>query len=645
MPQIDKPLPKCIRLLSILFVWFFSCTAISAQENSTHSTAATPSLEEGLEQTSINPLEYDVSATRLNQLWRSYLEAKALGGDEEAAFEKFVEWRSTYSAEIFEAAAYLFLEEGMRELALARSTGDFTATRREFHHARDMNPYLWPAYAGLAHVNLAEGKYQGFMNLDIKGFTQAFSFHNTYFIMDFFIWLIKNISWIIMIALAMLACILVVKYSRPCYTTTLNVFEQNEMSQLTSHLFTIILLIWPLALGFNFYITAALYLLIFFPFFNSAERKIVALFMLAGVLLPLANLALDNVNHARSNPLLKSHLAHFFDGDADRRIATLSQNSGSDQWEDYSAVTIGLLRLAGGDTLGGLEAFESVPANSKLLALAEVNKGNVQFESKEYQGAIDHYNKALEVDPTQGEALYNLGVVSAERGDHNKAENFKAQAARNDEKIREIIRFGSVMPGVVLPAHPDYVGRFLSELKKGPTPDLAQRLKQPVYYLPFAIIFAILVSAMIHGYMRNPSLLAKTCRKCGRVYYQSDSPKVGWCSQCVNLYVRKEDLPSEAKNRKFDEVKAFNKQKRMVIAVTQVLAPGSKKLLGEEAFGGGLVLFFWVVLLVFSVSPITHIAHPFMDYLPGLPLISWVWMGITSVFWIIFGLRPIWQED
>ncbi len=377
MRQFGRPLLTKLSLIPAMLIWICFSSAI-AQENGGPADALPVDQEA---QTSA--VESDAAATKLRKLWKAYLEAKAMGEDTEAVFEQFVAWRSTYNAEVFEAAAYLFLEEGGRDFQLAKVTGDYSVSRREFHHARDMNPYLWPAYAGLARVNLAEGKYQGFINLDLRGVLQAFSFRNAYFMMDALIWFLKNISWVVVILLTLFACVLTVKYARPCYTTTLHLFEHYEWSPLSCHLFTILLLVWPLALGVNFYLTASFYLMLFFPFYSSAERKLTAVFLLMGLLLPLCSLGVVYVNDARANPLLKNHLAYFFDGDVDNHIARLTQNPGGAEWKGYSLVTVGLLQLSKGDTLGALKSFEAVPSNSKHSALAEVNKGNIQFQSKE----------------------------------------------------------------------------------------------------------------------------------------------------------------------------------------------------------------------------------------------------------------------
>lgn len=113
----------------------------------------------------------------------------------------------------------------------------------------------------------------------------------------------------------------------------------------------------------------------------------------------------------------------------------------------------------------------------------------------------------------------------------------------------------------------------------------------------------------------------------------------------MSLYVRKEDLPIEAKNLKYEQVRSFSRRKRIIAVVSQVLLPGSLKLLQGKATGGAFAIFFWLFLIVFCFFPLSKITHPMLNYLDGAGLLSWLWYTVTLVFWFIFGLRPLWQEE
>lgn len=92
---------------------------------------------------------------QLGAIWTRYEEAKA-ANDENAmdrAHEEFKRIRRATSAEIFETAAYLFLDEGYKEF----SVGNYDTARKEFAKAAELNPYLWPAYKGLGEIKREQG--------------------------------------------------------------------------------------------------------------------------------------------------------------------------------------------------------------------------------------------------------------------------------------------------------------------------------------------------------------------------------------------------------------------------------------------------------------------------------------------------------
>ena len=57
----------------------------------------------------------------------------------------------------------------------------------------------------------------------------------------------------------------------------------------------------------------------------------------------------------------------------------------------------------------------------KLLILIYAVKGFVKYKSKNYEGAIEDYNKALDLDPNYTEAYYNRGLAKDELQDYEGA--------------------------------------------------------------------------------------------------------------------------------------------------------------------------------------------------------------------------------
>ena len=589
------------------------------------------------------PAEGFTQEAKVAGLWEAYLQAKVLA-DEDArqkAFERFKAFRNGASGEIFESAAYLFLEEGYKDLASKK----YESARREFLNAAELNPYLWPAFMGLAEIKKDWNKdYGKYLELNLKGLTTAFDFRNSFFVLDAGMWWLRNLYLLIMLGVSTFALVMVAKYLRPFFSTTIHSLE-HEVKSLYAHLFSVVLLMLPFLLGINYFLMATLYLALFYPFFESSERKATLLVFLISLSLPLMDIFMGNINHARTNPLLKAHLTQFLKSDFDREIQFLYENPGEGELKNQSLLTIGKFQKAKGDLRQALGTFEQIPTNSKFWALAQVNIGNIKYLAREYQNAIDIYKKALARNGDLATAMYNLSVVYNQMDDHQESENYRNQAARKNPELRSrIAALGGLAGDTVVDAEPNHTNRLWQAVSKEGNPQTKQWFSKPAKLTPIFILAGIILLTFIHFRIRNTALLAKICEKCGRIYYQSDSPNSEWCSQCVNLYIKKEDLPHEAKVKKYGEVGKYAKRKHLVGALAQVFLPGAKKLLKGATFSGLVTLFFWFFLLVMLIYPITDIPHAFMRFIQT-HILTWVTMGLTVVYWVIFGLLPIWQED
>lgn len=579
---------------------------------------------------------------RKHELWNAYIQAKAIGDKEaqDRAFDQFRQLRDAYAGGVFESAGYLFLGEGLRELSLK----NYEPARSELLNAVKMNPHIWPAYEGLARIRKErDGDYRGYVHLNLKGLGSAFDLNNAYFILEALSWLLKNMLWTFMIAISIFAALLCLKYVRPWFATTAAYFEQRGLGRVYANLFSLCLALTPLALGFNFLLAAACYLVFFIPFFESRERRAAAVALVLIALSPLLHAALARVSQVRADPLLRAHLAQFFEGDIQAQIDYLRQNPGKGELKHYSWFLIGQLQQMDGDVLGAMQTYGEIPQSADIWPKAQVNLGNIHFGEKEFQEAVEAYNAAIQKDGDQALAHYNLSVVKNQMGEHREAEIFRARALDKDPDLRSrLVLFGQVGDDAVVDAKPNYRKRLLQALF-GFWEDAPW---QSSGFIGSAVIGALLlVLALLHTALRNARLLARACAKCDRVFFQSDSPDSQWCGQCVSIYVKKEDLPSEAKARKYAEVKVFNKRNRRINIISQLTAPGARSVLRGGAISGLIALFVWIFLIVNFLHPITGVNHPFLQYLEAPFFIAAFNLGALLLYWLIFGLRPIWQEE
>jgi tetratricopeptide (TPR) repeat protein len=65
---------------------------------------------------------------------------------------------------------------------------------------------------------------------------------------------------------------------------------------------------------------------------------------------------------------------------------------------------------------------EDIQISTKELSLKElIFKGNEYFYKKEYNNAVQYYDKAIEIDPNYDKAWYNKGLALSYLGKHNEA--------------------------------------------------------------------------------------------------------------------------------------------------------------------------------------------------------------------------------
>ncbi|MFH0986329.1 MAG: tetratricopeptide repeat protein [Candidatus Omnitrophota bacterium] len=86
-----------------------------------------------------------------------------------------------------------------------------------------------------------------------------------------------------------------------------------------------------------------------------------------------------------------------------------------------------------------LETAVQKTKDPQLKARALYNKGNVQYRLGIFEGAVDAYKKALELDPTDKDAKYNLEFLQKKKGQMDKKdqEKKKDNPEKNDQQQQD----------------------------------------------------------------------------------------------------------------------------------------------------------------------------------------------------------------
>lgn len=568
--------------------------------------------------------------------WSRYTSALANGVEEEVKQALTTLKEQSASPSFRRPASLLFLHQGMEDLHRAH----YEQARTSFLAAIQLDPHLWSAYEGLARARReSEGDWKYFVSLSLKGVRQAFSLHNTDFILSMLYWLLQRLTLALQGCFILLAALLALKYGRSVFATTVHDLENRLPHEWWARLAATAVLLLPLLLGFNLLFAASLCLIFLFPFLESRERWAFASACLVLALLTPCywmrqNLARSLVDH-RFRLLFLSTLP----SEESYLLEKMQQDLGRGEQPDVHHFHLGTLlgRRAARDE--SLTHLERVAKTSVLWPLARIQMGNLFYEASEFQVAASHYESALAVRPGWPLAQYNLSLAKMRLGDHQAADE-QARLAR--AKAPWLFAEGERQR--VLSASFPESQLVAMGLFGFPSADLT-RLTQLPTLAPGLLALATLLGSLLHGRMRNPRLLAKTCEKCGRVFFISESPNSEWCGQCVNLYVRKDDLPSEAKLKKYEQVKAYSSRKRLFAALMQVLCPGARSLFKGHPFGAGTTLFFWLLLISLCFSSPAQIDSATVHFASEFMVFQWILALITLLFWLVFGLRGIWQED
>lgn len=171
-----------------------------------------------------------------------------------------------------------------------------------------------------------------------------------------------------------------------------------------------LLLLAPFALLPGYTTAAALILILTWPFMHKHER--VLSMVMAGVFVVFTGTAsyLDRMSVVADPKSLTSLIARA-NGSANDHVlegAIAGYATDDDELNDDRYTALGLLAMRGGDPETAAAHFLHAISFNKNSAIAYVNLGNVYFDNRQYNKALEGYRKAEEVDSTDAIGQYNL---------------------------------------------------------------------------------------------------------------------------------------------------------------------------------------------------------------------------------------------
>ena len=348
-----------------------------------------------------------------------------------------------------------------------------------------------------------------------------------------------------------------------------------------------------------------------FGYGSIRERVLIVLLLLAIAAVPVITAwSAYRLAGVRTAVIQASELVHrgAYDPEVGARLGELLQVMPE---EPQLHLLMGNLSLIEGNQNQALIHYQRAAELDDGFAGAHLNIGNIHFINGDFPAATVQYERAAELEPDMVAAYFNASVVAGE------SFNFERQA----EQLERAKRAGRSETNTLLKSPPSRkvsiykmpygaAWGLVRETSGNPaarqlfgnyqTFDVAGVVVHP---LAIGSILA-LVAALLLWIRRRKSGFAGTCVKCGRTfcpYCKSARESATYCTQCIHIYIKRDGVLSEAKQRKMTEVQHYHKGKLRHRKLLSTVMPGAGYLIEGGTVLGALYLLLFVSFVVIAV--------------------------------------------
>ncbi len=279
---------------------------------------------------------------------------------------------------------------------------------------------------------------------------------------------------------------------------------------------------------------------------------------------------------------------------------------------------------------------------------AMVNLGNLHALRQEFALAQKYYHQAIETDPRMALAHYNSHLAHLEVFSLGAAdEELKLARQIDDPLITRLVTRATAADAKRLPQDAEYSRREIWDrtmglrLPDGLRREVARALTTSTTLAGGA---GLLVALLLPGIGLAPrGVTARRCGRCGRAFCrrcQAVTKYPDFCTQCMHLFILRDGLAPNVKERKLSEVVRYKRQHFIGTRIFSLVLPGSGHTIGGRPFLGVVLLATWLTawiglmargrLLVFPGSVAT--AGGGIAYVPllGLAILAWLAANLTS---------------
>ncbi|UCF66503.1 MAG: hypothetical protein JSV80_11980 [Acidobacteriota bacterium] len=271
------------------------------------------------------------------------------------------------------------------------------------------------------------------------------------------------------------------------------------------------------------------------------------------------------------------------------------------------------------------EAIDLAPSDARLRVML----GNVFFRVDKKEPAGARYREALEIEPDNLIAMFNLARVRLAAFDFEEAEQLLRQAreqaaSRLDDLERSVPEDGIADPEVQVR---EVAWRVVAEEV---APGFRAALR-PANALTIGALLALITAAVLR--VRVSGFDGQRCTTCGRGYCRrcaGDSASET-CTPCNHLLTRREGLAPEARETQARRVDRYFRRLSRGRAWTHLLWPGLALVHEGRVWFGALMALVWGTLLAGSLLPERLLPgpSPVTPWPPGV--LYWI---LAALFWV-----------
>lgn len=381
----------------------------------------------------------------------------------------------------------------------------------------------------------------------------------------------------------------------------------------------------PLALGLGPGWIILYWGVLVFPYCVKRERILLAAeFIVLGLLVPFLSLV-SRENVIERSPLFIAAM------DLDERREDASAEDGLRQASAVFAEDIDVWFLLGmyadraGDSDRAIASYERAIIADSRDYRPFLNRGNVHFQEGDYLEAIRDYEAASQRAPKAPEIYYNISIARGEAYDFpgQTAAMAKARAISDKDVVAWTER--PTLNRVIAAGYP--LSRARVRIEQWNRQPKSRRL--PGHAPPIRVVdlfmtplalgpWAALAGALVLARWRARRSIATECARCGSPICEAcrrfgDHPL--YCTTCVRLHVRKENLGIQAHVAQAQEMrKRVSTRDRLCHAVS-FLVPGTHRFFAERSFAACSTLFLFSLLVAVAL-----VGNRFFDprQLPGI---------------------------